>query len=283
MKINQILVSLFVLALAVPCFGQEKEGKGGKGGMFDSKEEYGNFIGSAKRASAENPELRSLIPLINDIAQGMPIGSTASRYGSASSELGLLANPRIREDIEMVDDQYREFQDRQRALQKEMANQLRQIDFTDTENLPSQIKEIRDSAEREMNELLLPHQVKRLRQLRMQSLLQRRDLVQVLTADPIKSDLKITDEQSQELRDYQVQMQEDLQREIAKLQDKARSRLLSKLSPSQKREVEEMIGETFVFQNPNGNSNGNSKGKSEGKAKGKGKAFGKGQPSDKGK
>ncbi|MCP4774761.1 MAG: hypothetical protein GY880_11015 [Planctomycetaceae bacterium] len=277
MKINQILVCLFVFALAVPCFGQEKEGKEGKGGMFDSKEEYGNFIGSAKRASAENPELRSLIPLINDIAQGQPIGSTAARYGTASSELGLLSNPRIREDIEMVDDQYREFQDRQRTLQKEMAEQLREIDFTDTENLASQIKEIRDSAEREMNELLLPHQVKRLRQLRMQSLLQRRDLVQVLTSDPIKSDLKITDEQSQELRDYQVQMQEDLQREIAKLQDKARSRLLSKLNPSQKKEVEEMIGDTFVFQNARGNAKGNAKGKLEGKAKGKGKAFGKGK------
>ena len=163
--------------------------------------------------------------------------------------------------------------DRQRTLQKEMADQLREIDFTDTENLASQIKEIRDSAEREMNELLLPHQVKRLRQLRMQSLLQRRDLVQVLTSDPIKSDLKITDEQSQELRDYQVQMQEDLQREMAKLQDKARSRLLSKLNPSQKKEVEEMIGDTFVFQN----TRGNAKGKPEGKAKGKGKAFGKGK------
>ncbi len=269
MKINQILVSLFVLALVVPCFGQEKGGKNGGGGMFDSKEEYGNFIGSAKRASVENPELRALIPLINDIAQGQPIGSTASRFGTASSELGLLANPRIREDIEMVDDQYREFQERQRAMQKEMAEQLRQIDFTDTENLPSQIKEIRDSAEREMNELLLPHQVKRLRQLRMQSLLQRRDLVQVLTADPIKSDLKITDEQSRELRDYQVQMQEDLQREIAKLQDKARSRLLSKLNPSQKKQVEEMIGDTFVFQN--------SRDKAEGRAKGKGKTYGKGK------
>lgn len=273
MKINYILVCLFMLALAVPCFGQGKGGKESAGGMFDSKEEYGNFIGSAKRASAENPELRSLIPLINDIAQGMPIGSTASRYGTASSELGLLANPRIREDIEMVDDQYREFQERQRTLQKEMADQLRQIDFTDTENLPSQIKEIRDSAEREMNELLLPHQVKRLRQLRMQSLLQRRDLVQVLTADPIKSDLKITDEQAQELREYQVQMQEDIQREIAKIQDKARSRLLSKLDPSQKKEIEDMIGETFVFQN----SRGNSKGKPEGKPSVKGKSFGKGK------
>jgi hypothetical protein len=269
MKINQMLVSLFVLALAVPCFGQEKSGKEGKGGMFDSKEEYGNFIGSAKRASVENPELRSLIPLINDIAQGQPIGSTASRFGTASSELGLLSNPRIREDIEMVDDQYREFQDRQRTLQKEMADQLRRIDFTDTENLPSQIKEIRDSAEREMNELLLPHQVKRLKQLRMQSLLQRRDLVQILTSEPIKSDLKITDEQSQELRNYQVQMQEDLQREIAKLQDKARGRLLSKLNPSQKKQVEEMVGETFVFQGSND--------KSQGRAKGKGKAYGKGK------
>lgn len=273
MKINYILVCLFMLALAVPCFGQGKGGKEGAGGMFDSKEEYGNFIGSAKRASAENPELRSLIPLINDIAQGMPIGSTASRFGTASSELGLLANPRVREDIEMVDDQYREFQERQRTLQKEMADQLRQIDFTDSENLPSQIKEIRDSAEREMNELLLPHQVKRLRQLRMQSLLQRRDLVQVLTADPIKSDLKITDEQAQELREYQVQMQEDIQREIAKIQDKARSRLLSKLNPSQKKEIEDMIGETFVFQN----SRGYSKGKPEGKANVKGKSFGKGK------
>ena len=103
----------------------------------------------------------------------------------------------------------------------------------------------------------------------MQSLLQRRDLVQVLTADPIKSDLKITDEQSRELRDYQVQMQEDLQREIAKLQDKARSRLLSKLNPSQKKQVEEMIGDTFVFQN--------SRDKAEGRAKGKGKTYGKGK------
>jgi hypothetical protein len=274
MKINQILVSLFVLALVVPCLGQDKEGNDG---MFKSKEDYGNFIGSAKRASAENPELRALIPLINDIARGMPIGSTASRYGSASSELGLLSNPRVREDIEMVDDQYREFQERQRALQQEMADQLRQIDFTDTENLPSQIKEIRNSAEREMNELLLPHQVKRLRQLRMQSLLQRRDLVQVLTADPIKSDLEITDEQSQELRDYQVQMQEDLQREIAKLQDKARSRLLSKLNPSQKRQVEEMIGDTFVFQDSVDKAEGKAGKRSKGGGGGKGKASGKGK------
>jgi hypothetical protein len=274
MKINQILVSLFVLALVVPCLGQDKEGNDG---MFKSKEDYGNFIGSAKRASAENPELRALIPLINDIARGMPIGSTASRYGSASSELGLLSNPRVREDIEMVDDQYREFQERQLALQREMADQLRQIDFTDTENLPSQIKEIRNSAEREMNELLLPHQVKRLRQLRMQSLLQRRDLVQVLTADPIKSDLEITDEQSQELRDYQVQMQEDLQREIAKLQDKARSRLLSKLNPSQKRQVEEMIGDTFVFKDSVDKAEGKAGKRSKGGGGGKGKASGKGK------
>ena len=274
MKINQILVSLFVLALVVPCLGQDKEGNDG---MFNSKEDYGNFIGSAKRASAENPELRALIPLINDIARGMPIGSTASRYGSASSELGLLSNPRVREDIEMVDDQYREFQERQLTLQQEMADQLRQIDFTDTENLPSQIKEIRNSAEREMNELLLPHQVKRLRQLRMQSLLQRRDLVQVLTADPIKSDLEITDEQSQELRDYQVQMQEDLQREIAKLQDKARSRLLSKLNPSQKRQVEEMIGDTFVFKDSVDKAEGKAGKRSKGGGGGKGKASGKGK------
>lgn len=82
----------------------------------------------------------------------------------------------------------------------------------------------------------------------MQALLQRRTLVDVLTSNPVKSDLEITDQQSDELRDYEKVVQQDLAKEIAKLQEKARDRLLSKLNPNQKKQAKDMIGEAFVFE-----------------------------------
>jgi hypothetical protein len=241
--------------------------------MFDSREEYGRFMGAAKRASVDNPELRALIPLINDIAQGRPIGSTAQQYGSAGSELGLLSNPRIREDIEMVDDQYQDLRNRHSEIQRRLAAQLRSIDFSNSKNVVGQIQEIRDEAEKDLNAVLLPHQVKRLRQIRMQSFLRRRNLVDVLTSDPIKSDLKITDRQTEELREYQTEVLQDLQKEIAKLQEKARGRLLSKLDRSQRTQVEEMIGDAFEFSEPVKDKGGPKDGRGkEGKGKeGKGK------------
>ena len=260
MRTKRIVVfTSLLLACSSAAYGQKDFQSSG---MFENKEEYGEFMGAAKRASAGNPELRALIPLINDIAQGRQIGSTAQQYGAAGSELGLLSDPRIREDLEMVDDQYRDLKDRQSEIQKRLASQLRAIDFSDSENVVGQIRELREEAEKDLNAVLLPHQVKRLRQIRMQALLRRRSLVDVLTSDPIRSDLEITEQQSEELRDYEKRVQEDLQKEISQLQEKARGRILSKLNRSQKSQAEEMIGDAFEFQPP-------SKGKLQGKSKGK--------------
>ena len=79
----------------------------------------------------------------------------------------------------------------------------------------------------------------------MQSQLRRRSLVEILTSDPLKSDLEITDNQSDELRLAEKEIEEDLQKQIAKLREKARERLLSTLKPAQKKKVEELIGDTF--------------------------------------
>ncbi len=244
MKKRKLLVVLLIAFSSSSALAQTANG------IFDSSEEYGQFMGAAKRASVDNPELQVLIPLINDIAQGRPIGSTAQQYGVAGSELGLLSDPRIRADIEMVDDQYHQLRDRQSEIQKRLAGQLRAIDFSDSENVAGEIAKIRADAEKEMNDVLLPHQVKRLRQIRMQSLLRRRSLVDVLTSNPIKADLEITDSQSEELREYEQEVQRDLRREIAKLQEKSRDRLLARLKPSQKAQARELIGDAYVFTEP---------------------------------
>jgi phage-related protein len=271
------LILIVVLLFACPVanvFGQKDQGaqEDGPVGIFQSRAEYNQFMGGAKRAAYGqdgSPELQSMIPMLNDIALDRPVGWSANKYGDTGSILGLLSNSSIRNDLEMVDDQYEELRSLSAEVQARAATQLRGLDFSDRENLIRQMRGIREQATSDLNTVLLPHQVERLQQIRMQSLLRRRSLVDILTSDPIKSDLEITDRQSDELRDFEKQVQQDLQKEIAKLQEKARGRLLSKLNPSQKKEVENMIGDAFEFSQSAKKPGSKGKGSDPRKKKGK--------------
>ena len=245
-------IVLALLLLPGTAFGQEDSDADGSVGIFSSRAEYDQFMGGAKRAAygeGGNAELQAMIPMLNDIALNKPVGWTANEYGTTGSTLGLLSSDAIRNDIEMVDGQYEELQELSAQIQKRAAEQLRGLDFSNRDNLVVKIREIRSQATEELNAVLLPHQLDRLKQIRMQALLQRRSLVDVLTSDPVKSDLEITAQQSDELRAYEKVVQEDLAKEIAELQAQARDRLLSKLNSTQKKQAQDMIGDAFVFKN----------------------------------
>ena len=147
----------------------------------------------------------------------------------------------------MVDDQYENLKNLNADLQKRMGEQIRELDFKDSANIVKQINSIRGSAQKELNELLLPHQAKRLRQLQMQSQFRRRSLVDIITSEPVKAELEVTDEQEPELRKAEKEIEEELQREIEKLRLKAREKLISKLKPKQEKKFKEMVGDLFEF------------------------------------
>lgn len=239
--------AMLLIALPSFCFAQWNENGAG---MFQSQEEYHAFMGAAKQAAANSPELEALIPMINDVALGQAIGSTAKQYNIASSPTGLLSDPKVREDIEMVDSQYEELKDLTASVQQRLASQLKELDFSDTDNIAGRIQELRNAAEKDVNAVLLPHQLTRLRQIAMRSQLRRRSLVQILTSDPFKADLEITDDQADELVAAEKEIQAELRREIAKLQEKARNKLISSLKPTQEKQVKELIGDAFEFTTP---------------------------------
>lgn len=218
-------------------------------GIFGTRDEYHEFMGSFKRAAQGDPEMRALVPLINDIVLEKPIGWTGERYGGTTSNLGLLSNPEVRESIEMVDDQYEDLQKLNSQIQKRLANQIRDFDFSgkSKEEIGEKILEMRQAANDELESLLLPHQTRRLGQIFTQSQLRRRSLGQLLTSDPVKTDLEITDPQAEKLLEAEKEIEEDLQKQIAKLREEARSKLLSELKPEQKEKAEELIGELFEF------------------------------------
>lgn len=228
----------------------QKSEADGPVGIFDSGSEYDAFMGSVKQAAygeGGNAELQAMVPMLNDIALNKPVGWTANEYGVGGSTLGLLADADIRRDLEMMDDQYEELKTLNAAIQKRAAEQIRELDFSDRENLASQIRKIRDAATEELNGVLLPHQIERLQQLGVRAQLRRRSLVQVLTSDPVKTTLEITDEQSDALKAKEKEIEAELEREIAALREKAREKLLSSLRPTQKQAVEKMLGASFEF------------------------------------
>jgi hypothetical protein len=237
----------FTIAIAASVASAQKPESPQSYGIFSTQTEYYQFMGSAKRAAASNPELKALIPLINDVVLNKPIGSTNQQYRGSASTLDLLADPEVQHDIEMADFQHREFQTLNAEIQKRMAEQLRSLDFAESENIVNRIRGFRDEAEQELDSVLLPHQVKRLQQLAIQTQLQRRSFVELLTNEPLKSRLKISESQSEELKKSAAEIEADLAREIAQLQAAARKKLLSRLAQTQQEQVEEIFGETFEF------------------------------------
>jgi hypothetical protein len=243
-----LLISIFAVNFCLSeTLAQKEEGPVG---IFRSQAEYGEFMGSVKRAAygdGGSVELQAMVPMLNDIALNKPAGWTASEYGAERGTMDLLADADVRSELEMLDDQYKELLDLNSEIQKRTAEQIRQLDFSDRDSLVSKVTSIRKNAIEDLNSVLLPHQIERLQQLRMQTQLRRRSLIDILTADPVKSKLEITDEQSKDLREKEKEVEEELEREIAKLREKAREKLLSPLKTTQKEAVEKMLGESYQF------------------------------------
>lgn len=268
----RFLGCLLLACCACPAvvMGQDKGGdeEDGPVGIFESGQQYGQFMGAAKRLAygeEGNPELQAMIPLLNDIALNRPIGSTNQQHGGQASLMGLIGNPRVREDLEIVDEQYEQFLDRAADAQRQAAEQLRGMDFKDRGGLVRQIREIQDQTRRELESVLLPHQMDRLKQIRAQSLLRNRSFVDAITSEPMRSELDITHRQAEALRREEQEIQADLAKQIAELRDKARQRLIKTLDRPQQQKIDQLFGDTFEFQ-PAGRNRAAGKGRA-GKSK----------------
>lgn len=246
-SLSLIFLCLFAYTICDVTLAQKDDGPVG---IFNSQTEYHEFMGGVKQAAygeGGSPELQAMVPLLNDIALNKPVGWTASEYGTESSTLGMLADADVRSELEMVDDQYQQLKDLNATIQKRAAEQIRQLDFSDREDLVAKINSIRESAIEDLNGVLLPHQIERLKQIRMQSLVKRKSFIEVLTTNPLKTKLELSDDQCRDLRLNEKKISEELEREIAKLRERAREKLLSSLTSTQQAEIKELFGEAFEF------------------------------------
>jgi hypothetical protein len=167
--------------------------------------------------------------------------------------LNLLSSPVVRREIEMLDEQYQDVLSRSRSIQADLTRHVGSLVVSaqgnvDREELRRKIMEMREAAKKEVEQAILPFQLRRLEQIALQVQIQRQSMVSVLTRDPIASELKVTDEQKERLRERAVEIDEQLARDIARLRAQARSELLRELKSDQRRKFVKLMGDEFDVQ-----------------------------------
>ncbi|MBI1900678.1 MAG: hypothetical protein HYS13_06150 [Planctomycetia bacterium] len=195
----------------------------------------------------------------NAYSQQPPGGGRFGGGNFGNSGLDLLRGDDVRKELELVDDQIEKLQVLEERRQEEMRKLFagggggagaRNLSAEEREKRLAELteasKKVQDAIQKEVDDILLPQQSKRLKQLVVQRRL-RGFGGGIVSIDTLARALELSDEQKAELQEKSEALQKELQEEVARLQKKARSDLFELLTPEQRAQLESLTGEPFEF------------------------------------
>lgn len=163
---------------------------------------------------------------------------------------GMLSNPSVQKDLELVGDQLKQVQDLQADFARQMKEQIGDIskgglNKDRLKDLPALMKTLRDRQREQMEGMLLPHQIARLQQVALQTHMKQAGTAGALASEKVMEALGITEEQVERLKKRSKEINEKLAKETAALKEKAKDELLKELSLDQQSKLKEMMGEKY--------------------------------------
>ncbi len=179
-------------------------------------------------------------------------------FGAArgGGSLGLLGNEQVQREVELDDDQLtelREIQDGLRQMMRDMFSGIRDVPAEERgqamEELRGKMQERMKEFEQRANDLLLPHQQKRLKQLAYQSSGRGRGAGGALANEELLKELGVSEVQREELEAAAARAREELQKKYQKLLVEAETEILEVLTKEQRDKYRELVGDPFQFDN----------------------------------
>lgn len=172
-------------------------------------------------------------------------------FFGGGANTGLLMRDDVRKELEIVDDQVEKI----RALSDEMREQMRDLysglrDLSQEERqakfteLREKSAELQKELSAKVDDVLLPQQRDRLKQIGLQMQMRYRGTSGLLT-DQLAEDLNITDKQKEELRAKAEEVRKSLEEQIAKARAEARDELLEVLTQEQRDKLKALLGNDF--------------------------------------
>ena len=190
-----------------------------------------------------------------------PVGGAypAAYANPLGQSLQWLWSPQMEKELDIVDTQ----REALTKVRNEAMTKMRSLYDMNIADPQERMKKYNESAktlgeetEKKVQDILLPHQVKRIKQIALQMQLQSAGYGGAAAfQNELAEELKITDEQKTQLQEKQKEvakeMQEKTQAFYKQLQEESREKLLSVLTPAQRRKLEELTGEKFQWQPAN--------------------------------
>lgn len=167
--------------------------------------------------------------------------------------LALLQRTDVQEELVLVDDQkaqLRALNDKARDRMGELFRGGRGGEGGTAGNdrrdeLRETFRKFNEEMQAEVDKILLPHQSKRLKQLEVQMRM-RGGVMGALSGD-VASQLGISEDQQDKLREKAQGLEQELRKKTAELRKQMQEQLLTELSPEQRKQFNEMVGEPFEF------------------------------------
>lgn len=163
----------------------------------------------------------------------------------------MLSDLNVQKDLELVDDQLQRINEVNQDFSKQIKEQMKGMHGEDgsfsmdrAREMGQMIRDLKAQQKEQLNEILLPQQQDRLKQVSLQLQMKRRSTGGML-AGKLAEELGITSEQKKRIKDRQKQLQKELDEKFAKMREEARTSLLEELTNEQRQKLEQLIGDKF--------------------------------------
>jgi Spy/CpxP family protein refolding chaperone len=185
----------------------------------------------------------------------------AGGFGGGGGALALLQDPAVAKECEIVEGQMKDLESLQEDLREEMRDMFSELRDVPQEERREKMQELftkaREKTDAGVAKVLMPHQVKRLKQLEVQRQMQRGGGAGgALTGNLLAERLGITEEQKVKIRAAAEKAQKEATEKIAKIRAEAEEEILSALTESQRAQMKDIMGERFQFSQPRGFNRG---------------------------
>ncbi|MCR9295641.1 MAG: hypothetical protein NXI32_23225 [bacterium] len=191
---------------------------------------------------------------------GMPLGAGPGGMdpNDRSQLFNLLSNTSVRAELQLTEEQIAGVRQIIQASQQRLSEHVREAMAARRNSgggairleLQDMMRDNREQAEAAIEEILLPEQLNRVRQLAYQVEISREGLGEALVSGRLGNEIGVHDDQKQHLLDRAIKIEAEARQAIIAIQAQARDKLLSELTPEQRKAAEDLLGPYFQYEEP---------------------------------
>ena len=196
-----------------------------------------------------------------------PGGGGPGGPGGGGDLFSLLNNESVQKELEVVPSQLDDIRDlgqKMRESMRDMFQGMRNASEDERREMFDKLRTAREDMEKDLEKVLMPAQLQRLKQIQTQQ--QSRGRGGVSFSNPrIVEALGLSEAQLADLRDKAEELQNEMRAKVEELRKQADTELLQMLTPEQQKKWKEMVGDPFEMEQQRGGFQGGGRGEDRGR------------------